>query len=113
MVVDDEPNIADTLSLILNNHGYKATAVYSAEEAIAAMPAVHPLIVIADVIMGKLSGVDLAEYVTKHLPNCRVFLMSGHKAAAELLDRSAKAGFSFTLVAKPFHPSEILKLIAF
>jgi DNA-binding response OmpR family regulator len=42
MVVDDEPTIADTLSLILNNQGFKAVAVYSAEEAIAAFPAVLP-----------------------------------------------------------------------
>lgn len=112
MVVDDEPTIADTLSLILNNQGFKAVAVYSAEEAITALPAVHPEIVIADVIMGKLSGVDLAVHLAEHLPNCRVLLMSGNNAAVELLDRSAKAGFTFILLAKPVHPSEILTLIS-
>lgn len=112
MVVDDEPNIADTLSQILKNQGFKSVVVYSAEEAIAALPDVHPEIVIADVIMGRLSGVDLAVYLAEHFPTCRVLLMSGNNAAAELIDRSAKAGFSFMLLAKPVHPNDILSLMS-
>jgi PleD family two-component response regulator len=44
MVVDDEPTIADSLSLILNNRGFRSVAVYSAEEAIAALrPSIQKL----------------------------------------------------------------------
>lgn len=88
-----------------------AVAAYSAEEAIEALPAVDPDIVITDVMMGQLRGVDLALHLAERYPKCRVFLMSGTNGAAELLDRSAKAGFSFTLLAKPVHPDEILDLI--
>jgi DNA-binding NtrC family response regulator len=67
--------------------------------------------VIADVMMGQLTGVDLAVYLAEHLPNCRVILMSGSNSAAELLNISERAGFSFPLLAKPVHPNEILALI--
>ena len=111
MVVDDESVIADTLSIILSGEGFRSFAFHSAEEAIAALAMVRPEIVISDVIMGELSGVDLAVYLAEHAPACRVLLISGNNAAAELLERSEKAGFSFPLLAKPVHPQEILKFI--
>lgn len=48
---------------------------------------------------------------TEHVPACRVLLISGNNAAAEMLERSEKAGFSFPLLAKPVHPHEILNFV--
>ncbi len=60
LVADDERVIADTLALILNKSGFEATAVYSGEEAIETAKTLQPDVLISDVIMFGLNGIDAA-----------------------------------------------------
>jgi CheY-like chemotaxis protein len=59
-VVDDESVIASSLARILELHGYSATPFSSAREALAAARLQAPDLLISDVVMPCLSGVDLA-----------------------------------------------------
>jgi DNA-binding response OmpR family regulator len=108
LVVDDEHLIADTLSAILGDNGFSASAAYSAEEAIEAARELQPDIVISDVLMPKMSGVDLGIHLRKELPKARVILFSGQAATSELMRKAEADGYSFELFPKPIHPEELI-----
>jgi DNA-binding response OmpR family regulator len=108
LVVDDEHVLADMLALILQRSGYNSTAVYSAAEALAALE-ISPDLIISDVMMPDVDGVELAVQVSKLLPGIKILLISGHAGTQELLKAS---GLSLDFLAKPFTPEELLARVA-
>ena len=60
LVADDERVIADTLAMILNQSGFEARAVYSGERALELAATLKPDMLISDVIMADLNGIDAA-----------------------------------------------------
>lgn len=108
LVVDDERVIADTLAIILNQSGFQATAVYSGEKAVETAQTMKPDMVISDVIMNDLNGIDAAIQIRAMLPGCKILLFSGQAATADLLDKVRGQGHEFEILAKPVHPQDLL-----
>jgi len=108
LVVDDERVIADTLAIILNQSGFSATAVYSGEKAVEMAEKLRPDMVISDVIMNDLNGIDAAIQIRAMLPGCKILLFSGQAATADLLDKVRGQGHEFEILAKPVHPQDLL-----
>lgn len=108
LVADDERVIADTLAIILNQSGFEATAVYSGEKAVEAAETLRPDMLISDVIMTDLNGIDAAIKIREILPSCKILLFSGQAATADLLDRAKGQGHQFEILAKPVHPQDLL-----
>src|SRR5262245_45394355 len=77
LVVDDEPIIADTIKEILNRNGFIAQSAYGGDEALQAAEQFSPDILLTDVLMPKINGVDLAIMLSKFHPGTRVLLFSG------------------------------------
>lgn len=111
LVVDDETLIADSVAEILNRSGYDATALYSGADAICRVEKECPDIVITDVIMPDLDGVQLAIAIRACCPEARIVLFSGNAATSSLLDRATTKGFLFELLTKPVHPTQLLKVL--
>ena len=109
LIVDDEHNIADTLVMVFKIKGHEAMAAYSAESAVEAVESFEPDIVLSDVIMGKMTGVDLAIYLSRARPECKVVLFSGQTATAPLLAEASRKGHDFRLLAKPLHPERLIE----
>jgi DNA-binding NtrC family response regulator len=107
-VVDDEPVIASTLAAILNASGFKATAFNHPQDAIEAAMREGPALLISDVIMPGMNGIDLAIHLRSLCPKCRVLLFSGQEATKELVDAANKEGHQFELLLKPIHPKDLL-----
>jgi CheY-like chemotaxis protein len=108
LVVDDERVIADTLAIILNQNGFAATAVYSGTGAIEKARAERPELIISDVIMEDMNGIDAAINIRQFLPNCKILLFSGQAATADLLEKARTRGHQFEIIAKPVHPQDLL-----
>ncbi len=108
LVADDERVIADTLAIILNQSGFDATAVYSGEKALEAAKTLRPDMLISDVIMPDINGIDTAIRIREMLPSCKILLFSGQAATADLLDRARVQGHEFEILAKPVHPQDLL-----
>ena len=108
LVVDDEQVIADTLAKILDIHGYDASAVYSGTSAVESARALSPDLIISDVIMEDMDGIEAAIRIRKFLPSCKILLFSGQAATADLLENARSQGHDFEILAKPVHPSELL-----
>ena len=108
LVVDDEHVIADTLAIILNQNGFDAAAVYTGNGAVERARNVKPDLIISDVIMPDMNGIDAAIRIRQFLPNCKILLFSGQAATADLLQRARAQGHEFEILAKPVHPQDLL-----
>lgn len=108
LVVDDERVIADTLAMILNQSGFEARAVYSGEAALESASVFKPDMLIADVIMADLNGIDAAIQIRAILPRIKILLFSGQAATADLLEKAREKGYEFEILAKPVHPQDLL-----
>ena len=108
LVVDDEQVIADTLAKILDLHGYDASAVYSGTAAVESARSMQPDLIISDVIMQDMNGIEAAIHIRGFLPTCKILLFSGQAATADLLENARAQGHEFEILAKPVHPSDLL-----
>ena len=107
-VVDDESLIADTLAVILRRFGFSAFAFYDAASVQEFALTVTPDIVITDVQMPGMNGVDLAIALRKSSPEVKVLLFSGQASTADLLSKAQDNGYTFSVLAKPIHPTDLL-----
>lgn len=108
LIADDERLIADTLALILKQAGFLAETVYSGEKAVEAARHRSPDIFLADVVMPGMTGIDAAIEIAAIHPACRVLLLSGQAATADLLRDARVRGHRFEVLLKPVHPSQLL-----
>ena len=111
LVVDDEKVIAETLSMILQSVGYDAAAAYDGAAALEAVRQRLPNLVVSDVAMPGMNGVDLAIAIRRQFPSCQILLFSGHGDTPLILQDAKRRGYDFELLAKPLHPEEFLKKI--
>lgn len=111
IVVDDEPVIADTLVNILTGEGYKAISTSNGKSAIEFATKFEPDVVVSDIIMPGLSGIETAKAILQRLPKCRVILFSGQPASVDLVTEARKEGYSFEVLAKPIDPDILLDTI--
>ena len=110
LVVDDERVIADTLSIILRQNGFKVLTAYTGEAALEMALQSRPALLLSDVMMGPgMDGAQLAVTLRTTLPECKVMLFSGHAAARDLVERAA--AHEFKLLEKPLHPADLLAQI--
>jgi DNA-binding NtrC family response regulator len=110
-VVDDEQVIATTLAAIFNGAGYAAEAFLDPLKAVEAAATQCPDIVITDVMMPQLNGIDLGIQFKTRYPGCRVLLFAGHGATAEHLREAHSQGHDFEILSKPMHPKDLLEAI--
>src|SRR5882724_12323031 len=108
LIADDEQVIANTLAIILNQSGFEARAVYSGESAIEALDTFEPNMLISDVIMAGMTGIEAAIKVRSRLPQCKILLFSGQAATADLLEKAREQGHEVEILAKPVHPQDLL-----
>jgi DNA-binding response OmpR family regulator len=107
-VVDDEKVIAETLAMILKRAGFLVTAFEDPRQALSCAACSPPDLLISDVMMPGMSGVELAIRFRRLNPRCRILLFSGKAATAELLEVARNQGYDFECLLKPVHPADLL-----
>ncbi len=112
LVVDDKPAIADKVAEILNRHGYAAIPAYDGEDALETAQLIPPELVIADVRLAGMSGLEVAAALKKKLPDCKILLLAGAEAAAEVPAPGKGAVEEFVLVDKPVRPADLVAHVA-
>ena len=108
LVVDDEQLITDTICAILNESGFDSVGVYSGAEALEAAAKYQPQIVLSDVMMPRMSGVELGIRLRSLYPETKVILFSGQTATSGLIQRAEADGHRFVLIPKPIHPRDLI-----
>ena len=107
-VVDDEPVIAATTVTILQTKGYAARLFTNPIEALAAGLHAPPDLLITDMNMPSLSGLELAILMKAQHPKLQILLLSGDPASIDLVVQARSRGHNLTLFMKPISPAELL-----
>jgi len=91
--------------------GFASYAFSDPAEALKFAESQPPSLVISDVIMPGMNGIELAVRLKSAYPSCKILLFSGQAATADLLEHARKEGHDFVLLEKPIHPSDLLAAI--
>jgi DNA-binding NtrC family response regulator len=110
-VVDDEKVIASTLELILMSQGFDAHSFADPLAALMAAQSKSPDLLISDVMMPQMNGIELAVRIRQSCPTCKVLLISGQVSIVNLLAQAEADGHPFAFVNKPVHPTVLLERI--
>ena len=112
VVVDDEECIADTLAIIFRESGYDAISAYDGEAALEACRERAPDLLLSDVIMPGMNGIELALLVRAQCPACKVLLFSGLGRSFDLVEQAKRRGVHFEILEKPTPPAVLLAKVA-
>ncbi len=108
IIVDDDALIAESLADILNGEGFEATAVLSGQDAIEWARKTQPDIIVSDVVMPEMNGIQAAKSIREFLPQCRIILFSGQALTNNLLAEARAQGHAFEMLAKPVNPYSLI-----
>src|ERR1700753_704353 len=106
LVVDDEENIRLVLKTLLKKHGFDVEVADSGEPALAQLDAFDPNVILTDVRMPKMGGMDLLAALRAKQHPATVIVMSAY-GNVDLALEAMKAG-AYDYVGKPFKPDEIV-----
>ena len=112
LVVDDERIIADTLAMILSRHGFLTLAAYEGYSALEMARQHRPSLVITDIIMPGITGIEVALALETLLPECKIMMFSGQAATVDLLVRARELGRDYTILNKPVHPTDMIRRVS-
>lgn len=111
LIVDDEPSIRNILARILSNKGLHTQTVSNGKAALALLYEKDYDLLVADLKMSGLSGMDLYQTLKKKCPAMagRTVFITGDTMTEETNEFLASSGRPY--LAKPFTPMEFLKII--
>ena len=110
LIIDDEANNRDALSMLLTSAGYRVQSTDSGEEALQIMQSTPFEIVITDLFLPGVSGIDILKKVKADSPYTNVILITGN-ASAETAVEAMKEG-AFDYITKPFNIEKLKVLVA-
>lgn len=109
LVVEDDALIRDAVDVILSQIGHQVTAVGTAELALAQIGRVYPHLILLDVKLPRMSGVDLLRAIRKEGYRAPVLMLTGDRSAATVRDVMANGGNGYIL--KPFEPAQLVRRV--
>lgn len=111
IVIDDEARIAGTLVEILKGEGFEAVSASTGDSALELARTFKPDIVLSDVIIPGLNGIEVGIKIGELFPECRIILFSGQAATLDLLKDARQRGYDFEILPKPIKPAALLAII--
>ncbi len=110
LIVDDEMNIRRVLAAMLKRDGYEVTTAADGEQALAVLQKTPVHVVVTDMVMPKVGGMELLRRVSADYPDVPVILITAHGSVDSAV-AALKAG-AFDYVTKPFEQDDLRKVIA-
>jgi DNA-binding NtrC family response regulator len=112
LIVDDEPELRESLGAMLESHGYAVAEAANTTEALIAIEAGRPGVILTDIFLGDDDGYALLNALRAHEENIPVIAMSGGAGpgGADVLVLAKKLGAA-AIIDKPFHLKDLLALI--
>ncbi|MBK7794493.1 MAG: sigma 54-interacting transcriptional regulator [Betaproteobacteria bacterium] len=110
LLVDDDPDLLKLISLRLGSAGYRVRTADSGESALAALAVVRPGVLITDLRMPGIDGLQLFDAVHRQHPALPVIILTAHGTIPDAVSATQRGVFGF--LTKPFDSQELLQLVA-
>lgn len=112
LIIDDEPDILLLLQRVLENAGYSVRTAENGRQAEEILQKNHFHVVITDIIMPEVEGMELIFYLKKHAPQTRIIGISGGgKLSPDSYLTIALSAGADTVLQKPFDNAELLEKV--
>lgn len=105
MVVDDELGICENVEKILTKNNYKVIHTQSAKQALEMMKKERFSLLISDIVMPEMNGLELLKQVAKEMPETKTLMMTGY-ASTNTAVKAIRLG-ALDYISKPFTPDEL------
>ncbi len=109
MLVDDEAIVCKRLKTALESYGYSVDTFQSGGPAIERLRESNYDIVVTDIRMDDVDGLDVLEAARSSSPRTKIIMITGYATAEVAREAQAKGAFAF--IAKPFRPKDLQKLL--
>ena len=106
LLVDDDPDLLQLITLRLSSAGYRVSTAASGEEALGKLAARRPDVVITDLRMDGMDGLALFDRIRSDAPSLPVILLTAHGTVPDAVDATQRGIFAF--LTKPFDGHELL-----
>ncbi|WON73345.1 sigma 54-interacting transcriptional regulator [Nitrosospira sp. Is2] len=110
LIVDDDTDLLELLVIRLNAAGYKTEAVQSAEAALNYLDVARPQLVISDMQMSGMDGMQLFDHIHRTLPTLPVIILTAHGTIPDAVAAVQRGVFGY--LAKPFDSKTLLSNIS-
>ncbi len=108
LIVDDESGILDTLRILLKNSGYVVETAQGGKAGLEAMRSVSPDIVLTDIRMPAVTGIDILEVAREQDPEMPVILMTAQASLQSAIQAVNQGAFYY--IQKPFSNDDLLAI---
>jgi two-component system response regulator AtoC len=109
LIIDDEPGLRQTVSLILSEEGYEVQAASDGEEGLARGLELQPDIILCDLRMPRLGGLEFLEKYRAGGGTGMVIMMTAY-GGTELAIQAMKSG-AYDYLPKPFSPDQLILVL--
>ena len=109
LLVDDEELFRETLAKLLRRRGLEVATASDGEAALAVVQEQAPEVVVLDLRMPGMDGIETLRRIKRHRPDTRVVMLTGHGSVDAGVDALRAAAFDFLL--KPVGPDQLVEVI--
>lgn len=109
LIVDDDKDIVTIVSTILSGRGWEITAAYSGREALEAVTSQKPDIILLDIMMPEMNGIEVLKRLKKIDANARIIMITAFGDVESYLDSMELGAYEY--INKPFETDELLEMI--
>jgi len=109
LIVDDEPEYREVLQMILDDQGYTTDTAPNGEEALEKLKKNEYNLVLTDLIMGEIDGIELLRRIKSDYEHVQVILITGYGTIQNAVEAMKKGAFTYFI--KSHEPEELLKEI--
>ena len=110
LVVDDQPNVCRLFFEVFTDEGFNVELAHNAEQAIKKIRARTPLLVLLDVNMPGMGGIDTLKEIRKFEPDLAVIMMTAYSELEVVLENKKKGLFKH-YISKPFDLAEVSVMV--
>lgn len=111
LIIDDDPDICDSIKAILTANGFEAVTALSGKEGIDAAASTKPDLILCDMMMERIdAGTKVAQEIKKSNPSLPIYLLSSIGQATATTIEVDKLGFN-GVFQKPVNPDHLLSTI--
>jgi DNA-binding NtrC family response regulator len=109
LIVSEEHSNSESLAQVFSLRGNNIRTAYTAEQAIEIVASWRPGLAIIDVVLPKMSGIDLALLLRETCSSCHVLLVSGQLVTSALAGQKPENGHLLNILAKPMAVNDLLE----
>src|ERR1041384_8081985 len=106
LIADDEPLIRQSIRAVLEQEGFEVTMASSGGEAWSLFQSERPDVVLLDLVLGDLDGLEILRRMRQLVPDCKVIVISAHGSIETAVTAMKLGGYDF--IRKPFEIEEIV-----